>query len=102
MSNKAFANNLRRKQLDRFFGEHAFLRRLPLPRLGWIREIRSALGMSAAQLAHRLGVGQSTVAKLEKSEAEATISLQSLRKVAEAMDCTLVYAFVPRNTLQSV
>ena len=68
---------------------------------GWIKEIRLALGMSAAQLARRLKVRQSTVAKLEKSEAEETISLQSLRKAAEALDCTLVYAFVPRTSLEA-
>lgn len=56
--------------------------------------------MSAAQLAARMEVRQSTVAKMERTEQEETISLQSLRRAAEAMDCTLVYAFVPRQTLE--
>ena len=57
--------------------------------------------MTAAQLAKRLGVAQPTVAKLERSEEAETISLKSLRKMAEAMDCTLVYAFVPHESLEA-
>ena len=101
MSLKAFHSNLRRQQLDRLFASATDLRQLLRPRAGWINEMRRALGMSAAQMARRLKVRQSTVAKLEKSEAEETISLQSLRKAAEVLDCTLVYAFVPRKSLES-
>ena len=100
MSDRVFTNNLRRKQLDRFFEENKGLRRLECPKQGWIREIRDALGLSAAQLAARMGVRQSTVAKMEKTEQEETISLDSLRRAAEAMDCHLVYALVPRRTLE--
>ena len=57
--------------------------------------------MSAAQLARRMGVSQPTVAKMERTEAADTISLKSLRKAADAMDCELVYAFVPRQTLEA-
>ena len=52
-------------------------------------------------MASRLKVRQSTVIKLEKSEAAETISVQSLRRAAEALDCTLVYAFVPRTSLDA-
>ncbi|MCU1237452.1 MAG: mobile mystery protein [Candidatus Solibacter sp.] len=55
--------------------------------------------MTAAQLAKRLGVSQPAVAAMEKSEARGTIELATLRRVAEALDCTLVYALVPNKPL---
>jgi predicted DNA-binding mobile mystery protein A len=70
----------------------------PPPR-GWVRAIRNALGMSGAQLAQRIGVSAQTVDALEKSEVAGTLQLKNLRRLAEAMDCTLVYALVPDRPL---
>ncbi len=92
---------LRRRQLDRLFQEPVRLGTVPQPRRGWIRETREALGMSAAQLAARLGVSQPTVAKMETAEAAGTVSVQSLRRTAEALGCRLVYAFVPETSLEA-
>lgn len=55
--------------------------------------------MPAAYLARRLGVVPSTVLRLETSEADDTISLASLRRMAEALDCELHYALVPRRSI---
>lgn len=55
--------------------------------------------MPAAQLAKRLGLVPSTVLRLETSEADDTITLASLRRVAEALNCELQYALVPRQTI---
>lgn len=74
--------------------------RFAVPPKGWIRAIRDALGMSAIQLGMRLGVKPQSVADLEKSEALGTIQLKTLRKTAEALDCTLVYALVPNSSLE--
>jgi len=63
----------------------------------WIRAIRSSLGMSMQQLAGRLGVAKQSVARLERNEADDSITLRSLRKAAEALDCRLVYALVPQE-----
>lgn len=65
------------------------------PPAGWLKAIRTGLGMTRAQLAKRLGVSASTVADLERSEAEGTITLNSLRKVASALQLQLMYALVP-------
>jgi len=70
------------------------------PPKGWIRAIRDALGMSGVQLAKRLGVRPQTVEAIEKSEASGSVQLKTLRRAAEAMDCTLVYAFVPNSSLE--
>jgi len=101
MDKKALGQALRRRQLDRLFSEPISLRAVPQFRRGWIREIREALGMSATQLAARMGISQPTAAKLEKAEAAGKVSLPSLHRAAEALGCRVVYAFVPETTLEA-
>ena len=72
------------------------------PRQGWLRAIRTALGMTSSQLAKRLETSQSSVIEYEKREAVGTISLATLRRAAAAMDCDLVYALVPRRPLREI
>lgn len=74
--------------------------RFRAPPKGWVRAIRDALGMSGVQFAKRLGVRPQTVEKIEKSEANGSIQLKTLRHAAEALDCTLVYALVPNTSLE--
>lgn len=71
----------------------------PPPR-GWVRAIRDALGMTGVQFARRLGVRPQSAEALEKSEAGGAIELKTLRRAAEALDCTLVYALVPNRPLE--
>lgn len=88
-----------RKRLDeRFEPLHPIERFAPPPR-GWVRAIRDAIGMTGAQLARRLGVTAQSVLDLERSEAAETVQLKTLRRAAEALDCTLVYTLVPRTSL---
>ena len=72
----------------------------PPPR-GWVKAVQQALGMSGVQFALRLGVRPQTVAALEKSEMSGSIQLSTLQRAAEALDCTLVYALVPKTTLEA-
>ena len=72
------------------------------PTRGWIKALREALGMTTAQLAKRLGVAQPSVVGLEQAEASKAITLKTLERAAHALDCTLVYALVPRKTLESL
>jgi predicted DNA-binding mobile mystery protein A len=68
-----------------------------LPGEGWIATVRKALGMSAAQLARRLGVTRARISKVEKAELSGAVTLKSMQAIAEAMGCRLVYAIVPAN-----
>lgn len=74
-------------------------RRIEMPD-GWIRAVRTAIGMSAAQLAKRLGVTQQAVANTERNERNRTVSLVTLAKVAEALECELVVEFRPKTSLE--
>lgn len=102
MHSQSEANALARQQLDRRFAALRKTGDFARPRRGWIKAIREALGMSTTQLARRLRVSQSRVSQMEKAEAELAIRLQTLKQVAEALDCTLVYALVPNRPLEEI
>ena len=91
-----------RRQLDRRFRNLGPARRYATPVRGWVKAIREALGMSTAQLAQRLRIKQPSLVQLEQSEAKGTIELGTLRRVAEALDCTVVYALVPNKPLETM
>ncbi len=91
-----------RRSLDRQMGAYQALAARPRPVLGWVRATRDALGMSGADLARRMRIAQPNVAQLEKSETAGTIQLDTLRRAAAAMDCTLVYALVPNGSLDKI
>lgn len=67
------------------------------PRSGWVRAIREALGMTQAQLGARVGISRQSVQDLEQAEAERRITLDSLDRLAQAMDCRVVYSLVPEH-----
>lgn len=92
-------NALARQHLDARAQRLRPLARDPRPRRGWIRAIRDALGMSTTELARRLELSQQSVSDLERSEQHETIRLSTLRRVADALDCDLVYALIPRTSL---
>lgn len=93
---------LRLEQLDRTVAPYADLKGKPVPRDGWLRAIREALGRSLRIQASRVGITAPTLFKAESAEAEGRITLGQLRKLAEALDCELVYALVPRQPLVQV
>ena len=49
------------------------------------------------EVARKMRKTPQTVASFEKSEAADRITLQTLRHYAEAMNCELVYAIVPKS-----
>ena len=89
--------NLRLQQVERAITGTVLPKR---PVTGWVQAIRLALGMTTRQLAAKMGIGQSTLVALEKSEAEDRITLQSLQKAANALDCDLAYVLIPRTGLR--
>jgi predicted DNA-binding mobile mystery protein A len=75
----------------------AALRQRPVK--GWVHALRSALGMSVTVLARRLGVSHSTVLSYEKAELTGRIQIDTLRRVADALDAELIVALVPRQPI---
>ena len=91
-----------RMHLDERCKELGPVTRYSPPLRGWIKAVREALGMTTAQLAKRLGMKQPSVVAIEQSEAKGTIELATLRRVAEALECTVVYALVPNKPLETI
>jgi predicted DNA-binding mobile mystery protein A len=97
------SRRLLRKSLDQRLAQLRPVAQLAAkPPLGWIRSIRQSLGMTAAQLAERMGVTQPRIIALERAEAEGAVTLKSLKRAAEALNCRLVYTFVPNEPLEQV
>jgi predicted DNA-binding mobile mystery protein A len=53
--------------------------------------------MTMAQLGTKLNMTRQGVKRIEESEANGTITLNSLKGVANVMDLKFVYALVPKN-----
>lgn len=92
-------SDLKLRQLDTALTRWRSANLPPRPASGWIKAIREALGMSAAELARRLDVSVPTATRMEISEAEDRISLSTLRRAAELLGCELQYALVPKQSL---
>jgi len=88
------------QNLDNHFKKMCFESK---PKNGWIKTIRQALSMPLTFVANKLNISEQSVNQLENNEAFETISLKSLRKLAEAIDCELHYAIIPRErSLQKI
>jgi len=93
---------LRVRQLDEALGPFRSLRQRTPPREGWARAIRRALGMTQQQLAVRMGVSTTTAQSAERNEARGKVQIDSLKALAKGLDCELVYALVPRDSIQGM
>jgi predicted DNA-binding mobile mystery protein A len=100
MENKRLRAQSRSRLDERFVALGPAARFMP-PARGWIRAVREALGMTTVQLAVRMGVKQPSIISLERSEARGSIELATLRRAAEALNCTLVYALIPKESLEA-
>jgi predicted DNA-binding mobile mystery protein A len=87
------------EQLDRTLRATAASPPPGAPRGGWLKAVRSALGVSTRQLAMRLGVTHSAIVQAEGAEASGSISLGRLRHMADALGCDLRYVLIPRTPL---
>jgi predicted DNA-binding mobile mystery protein A len=72
------------------------------PPRGWIRAIREALGMTTAELGQRMGLTQSRVSQIERSEELGSIRLDTLERAAQALNCQVRYVFVPNEPLEEM
>ena len=73
-----------------------------MPTVGWIRTIRHALGLNTRQLAEKTGVSSERIIRIEADELESKLTMATLQKMALAMNCKFVYAFVPEDNLDKI
>ena len=91
---------MRKKSVDK-------LERLQLDRtLNALRKVttinKENLGMTVMQLAKRLGTKGSRITEIEMRELNGGITLRSLMKTAEALNCKLFYVLIPEKPLQTI
>jgi predicted DNA-binding mobile mystery protein A len=89
--------SLQLQQLNSKMLSFAALKQVAMPPTGWIKAIRTAIGMSLQQLGNKLNVSKQGVMDIEKREKDGSITIKSLRGIATAMDMQLVYGFVPND-----
>ncbi len=73
-----------------------------VPRTGWIRAVRTALGMTQVQLAKRMDMSQQSAASLEADELSGNVTLARLQRGADALGCELRYVLVPKQPLEQM
>lgn len=71
-------------------------------RAGWIKAMRKALGMSAPELANRIGVTKAAIYQAERKEAEGGVTIKHMEKLAEGLGGRFVYAIVPQGSMDDV
>lgn len=89
--------SLQFQQLGNKMQVFATLKKVSTPPIGWIKAIRTAIGMSMQQLGNKLNISKQGVFDIEKREKDGSITIKSLREIARAMDMQLVYGFVPND-----
>jgi len=85
------------EQLDQKLKPFLKTKTVLVPERGWINTIRNSLNMTMAQLGTKLNITRQGVRKIEESEANGTITLNTLKEVATAIELKLVYALVPKD-----
>lgn len=93
-------NKLIRMQIDKQLSTLKSTMSISRPLYGWIKTIRTALGMTVTQFAKRMGVSQARASFMEASEIEDSLTIKTLKEAASALNCRLVYFLIPEKTLE--
>ena len=75
----------------------ALIEKIIPPPTGWIKAVRTALGMSLEQLGNKISITRQSLQEIERREKDGSIKLKTLRDIANALDMELVYGFVPKD-----
>lgn len=89
--------SLQLQHLNSKIMDFAKLSNIAMPPTGWVKAIRTAIGMSMQQLGNKLNISKQAIMDIEKREKEGSITIKSLREIARVMDMELVYGFVPKQ-----
>ena len=97
-------HHIARRHLDKRFQTMSpeVVALLTPPTKGWVKAIREALGLTLAQLALKLGVSATRVTTIEQGECKGSVTLATMERMAQALGCQFVYAFIPHESLQSI
>ena len=83
------------EQMEKKMGPFKAVAQMDPPTGGWIRALRLSLNMSLRQYAKRMGLAAPNIKAIEQREALGTVSLNTLKSAAHALNLKFVYGFVP-------
>ena len=89
--------SLQLQQLNSKMLGFATLKQVAVPPTGWIKAIRTAIGMSMQQLGNKLSVSKQGILDMERREKDGSITIRSLKEIGRALDMQLVYGFIPND-----
>lgn len=89
--------SLQLQQLNDKMLSLASVKQIAVPPTGWIKAIRTAIGMSMQQLGNKLAVSKQGIQDIENREKDGSITIKSLKEIGKALDMQLVYGFVPND-----
>ena len=91
------SKSLQLQQLNNKMLGFASLKQVAIPPTGWIKAIRTALGMSMQQLGNKLSISKQGILDIENREKEGSITIKSLKEIGRVLDMQFVYGFVPND-----
>ena len=94
-------DELAMKQIERRFKNLSSIAKDTNVRTGWIAYMRQAMFMTLSNLAKASGQSPATVHQIEKREKAGKVTIETMRKMAAAMECEFVYALVPKQELST-
>lgn len=92
-------NIYRLAEMDKQLQEVGSLSAVKTPRSGWVKTLRLAMGMSSLALGERVSMSPQGVRQLERAEADGTLTLRTLTRLADGLDCDVRYVLIPRTRL---
>jgi len=85
------------EQLDKKIKAFQLSAKVIPPALGWVKSIRTTLGISLKQLSKKMNITKQSLQEIEMRENKGSVTLKTLKEVAQALDMQLVYGFVPKD-----
>ena len=89
------SKKLQIEQLSKKLNPYKSADKVIRPSVGWVKTIRTSIGMSLEQLGNKLGITRQSTQSLEKREVDGSITIKALEQAAKALDMKFVYGFVP-------
>lgn len=85
------------EQLERKLQPFYKGKEVSVPEKGWVHAIRTGLNMTLEQLGVKMNITKQGVKDMEERDAVGSLSIKSLKEVANVMDMQLVYCIVPKE-----
>ena len=81
--------SLQIQQLNDKISGFASLNQAQVPSIGWIKAIRTTIGMSMQQFGNKLSISKQGIPDIEKREKNGSVTIKSLPEIGKALNMKL-------------